>query len=61
MPSPKPTHDELVHAHINDLMATINGLRSKVERMTKIIIAGDERQKQLENQLNQLKETEVTK
>jgi uncharacterized protein YlxW (UPF0749 family) len=58
MPSPKPTHDEIVQAHINDLKATINGLENKIRRMTNIIISGDERQKQLENQL---KEMEVTK
>ncbi len=58
MPSPKPTHDELVQAHINDLIATINGLRSKVDRMMKIIIAGEERQKELEDQLKELEKAQ---
>lgn len=57
MPSPKPTHDELVQAHINDLKATINGLQQKITRMTAILIAGDERQKELENQLTTQKES----
>jgi hypothetical protein len=58
MPSPKPTHDEIVQAHINDLKATINGLENKIRRMTQIIISGDERQQELEKQL---KEKEITK
>ena len=54
MPSPKPTHDEIVQAHINDLQAKINGLESKIQRMLQIIISGEKRQRELELQLQEV-------
>lgn len=57
MPSKAPTNTEIMQAHINSLQATINGLEQKITRMTAILIAGDERQKELENQLATRKES----
>jgi hypothetical protein len=57
MPSKAPTNTEIMQAHINSLQGTINGLEQKITRMTAILIAGDERQKELENQLKTQKES----
>lgn len=54
MPSPKPTHDEIVQAHINDLKATINGLEQKVKRLIEILVANDKKQKELEDLITKL-------